>query len=48
MKKVYTYILTNANCTVLYIGATKNFNNRIDCHRNVTGAVFTKKYNATV
>jgi len=48
MQKGYAYILTNANCTVLYIGATKNLKNRIDCHRNGTGAVFTKKYNATV
>ncbi len=48
MEKGYTYILTNKNATVLYVGATKNLKNRVDCHRNGTGAVFTKKYNATI
>ncbi|CAM2915300.1 putative endonuclease [Flavobacterium succinicans] len=48
MEKGFTYILTNKNYTVLYVGATKNLKNRIDCHRNGTGAVFTKKYNATI
>ena len=48
MEKGYTYILTNKNDTVLYVGATKNLKNRVDCHRNGTGAVFTKKYNATI
>ena len=40
--------MTNKNSTVLYVGATKNLKNRIDCLRNGTGAVFTKKYNATI
>ena len=48
MEKGFTYILTNKNNTVLYVGATKNLKNRIDCHRNGTGAVFTKIYNATI
>ena len=48
MEKGFTYILTNKNYTVLYVGATKNLKNRIDCHRNGTGAAFTKKYNATI
>jgi putative endonuclease len=48
MEKGFTYILTNKNYTVLYVGATKDLKNRIDCHRNGTGAVFTKKYNAIV
>lgn len=48
MEKGFTYILTNKNATVLYVGATKNLKNRVDCHRNGTGAVFTKKYNATI
>ena len=48
MEKEFTYILTNKNATVLYVGATKNLKNRIDCHRNGTGAVFTKNYNATI
>ena len=48
MIKGYTYILTNKNHSVLYVGATSNLKNRIDCHKNGTGAVFTKKYNATI
>lgn len=48
MEKGYVYILTNKNHSVLYIGATKNLKNRIDCHINGKGAVFTKKYNATI
>ncbi|WP_369752992.1 GIY-YIG nuclease family protein [Flavobacterium sp. WC2409] len=48
MEKGFTYILTNKNHTVIYVGATKNLKNRIDCHRNGTGALFTKKYNATI
>ena len=48
MEKGFTYILTNKNATILYVGATKNLKNRVDCHRNGTGAVFTKKYNATI
>lgn len=48
MEKGFTCILTNKKSTVLYVGATKNLKNRIDCHRNGTGAVFTKKYNATI
>lgn len=45
MEKGYTYILTNKNFTVLYIGATRNLKNRIDSHRNGSGAVFTRSYN---
>ncbi len=48
MEKGYVYILTNKNHSVLYIGATKNLKNRIDCHIKGKGAVFTKKYNATI
>ena len=47
MIKGFTYILTNKIFTVVYVGATKDLKSRIDCHRNGTGAVFTKKYNAT-
>lgn len=46
MQKGCVYILTNKNFTVLYVGATKNIKKRIECHRNGTGAVFTKSYNA--
>ena len=48
MIKGFTYILTNKNFTVIYVGATKDLKYRIDCHRNGTGAVFTKKYNAEI
>jgi putative endonuclease len=48
MQKGYTYILTNNNLTVLYVGATKDLKNRIDFHKDGKGAVFTKKYNVTI
>ena len=48
MEKGFTYILTNKNSTVLYVGATKNLKNRIDYHRNGTGGSFYKKYNSTI
>jgi putative endonuclease len=48
MIKGYIYILTSKNFSVLYVGATKNLKNRIECHKNGSGAVFTKKYNATI
>ena len=48
MIKGYTYILSNKNLKVLYIGATKNIKNRLDAHKSGKGAVFTKKYNATI
>ena len=47
MIKGYTYILTNKNFSVLYVGATKDLKARIECHKDGTGAVFTKKYNVT-
>jgi putative endonuclease len=48
MIKGYIYILTSKNFSVLYVGATKNLKNRIECHKNGSGAVFIKKYNATI
>ena len=48
MIKGFTYILTNKNFSVIYVGATKNLKNRVECHRNGKGAVFTKKYNAVI
>lgn len=48
MIKGFTYILTNKNFSVLYVGATKDLKNRINSHKDGTGAVFTKKYNATI
>ena len=41
-------MLSNKNLSVLYIGATKDLKSRIDNHLNGTGAVFAKKYNATI
>lgn len=48
MEKGFTYILTNKNFSVLYVGATKDLKKRIETHKNGTGALFTKKFNATV
>ena len=48
MIKGYTYIMTNKNLSVLYIGTTKDLKYRIECHKDGTRGVFTKKYNATV
>lgn len=48
MEKGYVYITTNKNFKVLYVGATKNLKSRMGHHKKGTGAVFTKKYNATV
>lgn len=48
MKKGFTYILTNKNFSVIYVGATKDLKNRIASHKEGTAAVFTKRYNATI
>lgn len=48
MIKGYAYITTNKNFSVLYVGATKDLKCRIESHKDGTGAVFTKKYNATI
>lgn len=47
-KKGYTYILTNKNHTVLYVGVTSNLPKRMKEHR--TGKYktsFTHRYNVT-
>ena len=45
-KRGYTYILTNKNNTVLYVGVTSDLEKRIDQHRNgVFKNAFTSKYN---
>ena len=48
MIKGYTYILTNINQSVLYVGASRNLKNWIDCHKNGTRTIFTKNYNAII
>ena len=48
MNKGYTYIMTNKNFSVLYVGATKDLKYRMECHKDGTGVVFIKKYNATI
>ena len=45
MKESYTYILSNKNKTVLYVGVTSNLIQRIEEHKNGMGSDFTKKYN---
>lgn len=44
-KTYYTYILSNKNRTVLYVGYTENIKMRLIQHKNGKGSVFTKKYN---
>ena len=41
----FVYIMTNKNKTVLYIGVTRDFLNRIFEHENGIIPEFTKKYN---
>ncbi|MDG4715676.1 excinuclease ABC C subunit domain-containing protein [Mesoflavibacter sp. HG96] len=45
LKTYYTYILSNKNRTVLYVGYTENIKTRLIQHKNGKGSVFTKKYN---
>jgi putative endonuclease len=40
----FTYILTNKNKTVLYIGVTNNLNDRIKYHKENKKNSFTYKY----
>ena len=44
-KKGYTYIVTNKNNTVLYVGVTSNLPKRIWEHKNQIVEGFSKKYN---
>lgn len=47
--KGYTYILTNKNKNVLYIGATNDIKRRINEHKNrLYDNAFTKKYNCNL
>ena len=45
MKEGYTYILSNKNRTVLYVGATGNLKSRMELHIEGKASKFTKRYN---
>ena len=45
MQQSYTYILSNKNRTVLYIGVTSNLKQRISQHKEGITKGFTSKYN---
>ena len=45
MKSYCTYILSNKNDTVLYVGMTNNLMRRVWEHKSKLIAGFTKKYN---
>lgn len=45
MKKMYVYIITNKNNTVLYVGVTNDLVRRIWEHKNNVFAGFTARYN---
>ncbi len=44
MQKSYTYLLSNATRTMLYVGVTSDLYTRIMQHKNGEGSLFTKKY----
>ena len=44
-QRYYTYILTNKNDTVLYIGVTNDLERRVAEHRSGKIPGFTQKYN---
>jgi putative endonuclease len=44
-QRYYTYILTNKNNTVLYIGVTNDLERRVAEHRSGKIPGFTQKYN---
>lgn len=43
----YTYIVTNANNTTLYVGFTDNLKRRIQQHSSNSAKGFTGKYNTS-
>lgn len=45
MKEGFTYILSNKNRTVLYVGATEKLIERVELHQQGKAVAFTKKYN---
>ena len=44
MKKGYTYIIMNANRTLMYVGVTNNIERRANEHKSGEGSIFTSKY----
>ena len=48
MKTGFTYILTNKNRSVLYIGVTANLTRRMHEHASGEGSVFCKRYNVNI
>ena len=44
-KSGYLYIMSNAHCTVLYIGVTSDLESRVDQHESEVCDGFTKKHN---
>ena len=45
LRQSCVYIMSNVNCSVLYIGVTSNLEVRVWQHRNGTKDGFTKRYN---
>ena len=41
----YTYILTNKNHSVLYVGFSNNLKRRLQQHKNKSSKGFTSRYN---
>jgi putative endonuclease len=47
LRQSHVYMMTNINCTVLYIGVTADLQRRVWQHRNGVTEGFTKRYNLT-
>jgi putative endonuclease len=48
MELYYTYILTNSQKSVLYVGVIQDIRRRIIEHKQGKGSRFTKKYNVYI